>query len=206
MVNSYNDLGALIRFVRWTGGIESPELFNAKITRKLLSSGEDVQKESVKLIKILMQDLSLRRRKDLEFGGKKLIELPKITEYHHKMEFETKEEAETYEKLAKQAKGILRAGTQQSRVLEILLRMRQACCAKGLISEERLALLERLNELDTVEFTEGNKLLLQNFLALAVEASEDCPICLEPLIDQLKTPVITYCKHGKTDYWPLLLS
>ncbi|CCG83942.1 protein of unknown function [Taphrina deformans PYCC 5710] len=195
IVNSYNDLGSIIRFVGWSGGLESPEIFNAKLTRKLLSPGPDVQKEAVKLIQILMQDLSLRRRKDMEYNGRKLIDLPEFKEYHHKLKFATTEEADIYGKLAKQAQGILRIESKQSQVLEILLRMRQACCAKALISEERLLALDKLDSMDSVEFTDENKALLWEFLALAVESQETCPICLEYLSEHGRDPVVTHCKH-----------
>lgn len=201
VVNTYNDIASILRFVRWTGGIEAPDIFNSKVTRKLLAPGETVHKEAVKLIKILMQDLSLRRRKDMTFNGKKLIDLPEITEYIHKVKFRTDYEQITYDRLSRQAQGLLKQDSQNpSQVLEILLRMRQACCAVSLISEERLAILKQLESVDTVEFTPDNKLALQHLLALAIEASDECPICLDSLLDGNKTPIITYCKHSKFLY------
>lgn len=195
-MNSYNDLASIIRFVGWTGGIESPEIFNAKLTRKLMSPGVDVQREAVKLIQILMHDLSLRRRKDMEFAGKRLVDLPKMTEYLHKLKFATTAEQELYDKLAQQAKGILRSNSQQSQVLEILLRMRQACCAPSLISEERLQMLEKLENMgEAIDFTPENKVLLWEFLSLAIESQDTCPICLDYLSDNARIPVVTYCKH-----------
>lgn len=197
VVNTYNDLGAILRFVKWTGGLNDPSIFNSKITRNLLAPGETVRKEAVKLVKILMTELALRRRKDMELNGKRLIDLPKFTEYIHRVKFESEAERETYSKLENQAKGILRTSSQQpSQVLEILLRMRQVCCAVSLISQDRLDMLEKLESMTTVEFTQENRLALQDLLALAVEASEECPICIDSLVDAQKVPAITYCKHG----------
>lgn len=172
-------------------------MFNSQITRKLLSPGELVRSEAVKLLRILMQDLSLRRRKDMSFDGRKLIELPPIKEFCYKVGFETQDEINTYQKLERQAKGMLKSSDQGStfQVLEILLRMRQAACSLDLISTSRLALLDQLEAQQIVIFTEENKLLLRDFLSLSVETNEECPICMEILGDISKVPVVTHCKH-----------
>ena len=205
VINTYNDLGSLVRFVGWTGGIEAPEVFNAKITRKLMNDGPNVRREAVKLIKALMMDFSLRRRKDMSFAGRKLVELPPMKEFCYTVEFETQEEIDAYEKLSKQAKGLLKAmpvnvgsanqPNSGSQVLEILLRMRQAACALDLISPSRLALLDQLDTLDTLSLDAESRLLLQGLLALSIEANEECPICMDAISDASKIPVVTYCKH-----------
>jgi SWI/SNF-related matrix-associated actin-dependent regulator of chromatin subfamily A3 len=66
--------------LRLTGGIEQLEVFNTVITRPLtegLGIGEA-------LLQSLMQDLCLRRKKDMKFVD---LKLPPKTEYVHRITF-----------------------------------------------------------------------------------------------------------------------
>lgn len=79
-VNNVRDIHSLVKFLRLTGGIEQLEVFNTVITRPLtegLAIGEA-------LLQSLMQDLCLRRKKDMKFVD---LKLPPKTEYVHRITF-----------------------------------------------------------------------------------------------------------------------
>ena len=83
-VNSIKDLQSLVKFLHITGGIEQPEIFNSKITRKL-SSGD---RSAEALLQVLMQDLCLRRKKDMKFID---LKLPEKKEFIHRITFRQEE-------------------------------------------------------------------------------------------------------------------
>ena len=67
-----------------TGGIELPDVFNTTITRAIASG----QKRGELLLQNLMQDICLRRRKDMEFVD---LKLPEKKEYIHRIAFRPEE-------------------------------------------------------------------------------------------------------------------
>lgn len=79
-MNSIKDLQSLVKFLHITGGLEQSEVFNAKITRKL--NDGDCTAEA--LLQALMQDICLRRKKDMKFVD---LKLPKKKEYIHRISF-----------------------------------------------------------------------------------------------------------------------
>lgn len=124
IVNSIKDLQSIVKFLKLTGGIEEPEIFNTVITRPLAQGSHD----SEVLLQSLMQGICLRRRKDMAFVD---LRLPPKSEYVHRITFRT-EEKKKYEALLSEAKGALeevrarsKHGATVSSVLERLLRLRQ---------------------------------------------------------------------------------
>jgi len=81
IINSLNDLYAQIRFLRMSGGLSISSTFNRNITR-LLRNGDP---KGATNLQNLMSTMCLRRRKDMEIGGKRILELPGIKEYLHKI-------------------------------------------------------------------------------------------------------------------------
>lgn len=79
-INSVKDLQSLVKFLHITGGIEQPEIFNNAITRKLMSGDRSAEV----ILQSLMQDICLRRKKDMKFVD---LKLPKKTEYLHRITF-----------------------------------------------------------------------------------------------------------------------
>jgi len=79
-VNNIKDLHSLLKFLRITGGLEQPDIFNTVIARPL-GFGEA---SAEALLQSLMQDLCLRRRKDMKFVD---LKLPAKTEYIHRITF-----------------------------------------------------------------------------------------------------------------------
>lgn len=77
--------------MRITGGIEQPEIFKQKISRRLA----DGDRAAETLLQILMQGLCLRRKKDMTFVD---LNLPEKSEYIHRIAFRP-DEKHKYEAL-----------------------------------------------------------------------------------------------------------
>lgn len=83
-VNSVKDLHSMVKFLRITGGIEQAEVFNSVIARRLGQS----DRLGEALLQALMQDLCLRRKKDMKFVD---LKLPEKKEYVHRIAFRPEE-------------------------------------------------------------------------------------------------------------------
>ncbi|KAF7545073.1 hypothetical protein G7Z17_g9455 [Cylindrodendrum hubeiense] len=192
IINSVKDLHSLVKFLHITGGIEQLEIFNAKITRRLGSNDRSAQI----LLQALMQDLCLRRKKDMKFVD---LKLPEKKEFIHRIPFR-QEEKHKYDALLSEARGVLEeyransAAGQKGRfqnVLERLLRLRQTCNHWTLCKQRITDILKLLEDQDVVVLNDENRELLQEALRLYVETQEDCAICY----DTPTAPVITLCRH-----------
>ncbi len=182
----------MLKFLRITGGIEQPGIFNATVTRGL-ATGEQ---RSELILQSLMHDLCLRRNKEMKFVD---LNLPPKTEYIHRITFFA-DERKKYDALLAEAKGAFEEYRQRSNmgqagafqgVLERLLRLRQTCCHWTLCRKRIDDLFKLLEGKAVVELTDENRAILQEALRLFVESQEDCCVCL----DSLQSPVITHCKH-----------
>ncbi|KAK3955460.1 SNF2 family N-terminal domain-containing protein [Pseudoneurospora amorphoporcata] len=191
IVNSVKDLHSMVKFLRITGGIEQPDIFNTVLTRPL-ANGEP---KGEALLRGLMRDLCIRRKKDMKFVD---LKLPEKTEQTVRINF-WPDEQKKYDALLSEAQGVLEDYRRQSKrsqgqfqgVLERLLRLRQTCNHWVLCKKRITDVLELLADKDVVDLTDENKAILQQALQLYIESQEECPICIEPL----NNPVITYCKH-----------
>ncbi|KHN98198.1 SNF2-related protein [Metarhizium album ARSEF 1941] len=191
IINSVRDLQSLIKFLHITGGIEHPEIFKSRITRRLASG--DASAEII--LQALMQDICLRRKKDMKFVD---LKIPEKKEYLHKITFHPAEKRK-YEALLTEARGALaeyqaKATGQKGQfqgVLERLLRLRQSCNHWILCKDRIEQSTKLLEDYDVVPFNDKNMALLQEALRLYVESQEDCSICF----DIPTGPVITNCGH-----------
>ncbi|EHK22130.1 uncharacterized protein TRIVIDRAFT_28957 [Trichoderma virens Gv29-8] len=192
IVNSVKDLQSLVKFLHITGGIEQPEIFGNAISRKLMMG----DRSGEALLQSLMQDICLRRRKDMKFVD---LKLPKKTEYLHRIAFHPEEKAK-YDALLSEARGVLEEYQAKSQtgqkgrfqnVLERLLRLRQSCNHWTLCRERIDDLMQMLKDQDVVPLTEKNRALLQEALRLYIDSQEECAICYEVPTN----PVITNCQH-----------
>lgn len=191
IVNSVKDLHSMVKFLRITGGIEQPEIFNTVLTRPL-ANGEP---KGEALLSTLMRDLCIRRKKDMKFVD---LKLPEKTEQTVRIAF-WPDEQKKYDALLSEAQGVLESYRNQSKrsqgqfqgVLERLLRLRQTCNHWVLCKKRITEVLELIADKDVVDLTPENKAILQQALQLYIENQDECPICLDPL----KNPVITHCKH-----------
>ncbi|POR38799.1 Helicase-like transcription factor [Tolypocladium paradoxum] len=192
IVNSIKDLHSLVKFLHLTGGIEQPEIFNTNVTRKLAAG----DRAGEAIIQALVQDICLRRKKDMAFVD---LKLPEKREYLHRITFHPSEK-QKYDALLSEARGALEdfqtrsSAGQKGRfqnVLERLLRLRQTCNHWTLCKERIDDLMKLLENEEVVAFTDKNRALLQEALRLYLESQEDCAVCYE-----IPTaPVITHCKH-----------
>ncbi|KAI0419289.1 hypothetical protein F5X98DRAFT_335720 [Xylaria grammica] len=222
-VNNATDFWSALLFLKITGGIQEKNIFNARIARPLEGIVKDktnkarlkIRGEAQALFQALVQDLCLRRKKDMAFIN---LRMPEKTEYVHRVRF-TKLEQLRYEKMLSEARDILQQFVARSygggkkkhkreddggndvkfaNVLETLLRLRQICDHWSLTGSRVKNILEKLGKEELVAFTPANIEILLDALAEAIRISEDCPICYDPI--QTHDPVITACKHrfGRT--------
>lgn len=84
IVNNIKDLYSMVKFLRLTGGIQDPEIFNTVIARPLGFGDHRAEM----LLQSLMSDLCLRRRKDMKFVD---LKLPPKSEYVHRIPFHVEE-------------------------------------------------------------------------------------------------------------------
>ncbi|KAF4587430.1 SNF2 family helicase [Ophiocordyceps camponoti-floridani] len=192
IVNSVKDLHSLVRFLHLTGGIEVAEIFNNSITRKL-TAGEGGGQA---ILQALVQDICLRRKKDMKFVD---LKLPEKKEFLHRIPFQPAEKVK-YDALLSEARGALEEYQARSvsgqrgrfqNVLERLLRLRQTCNHWTLCRKRIDDLMKLLEEENVVVLNDKNRALLQEALRLYIESQDDCAICYEAP----SPPVITNCKH-----------
>lgn len=102
-VNNATDFWSALLFLKITGGIQEKAIFTARIARPLEGIIKDknqnarlkIRGEAQALFQALVQDLCLRRKKDMTFIN---LRLPEKTEYVHRVRF-TKLEQLKYEKM-----------------------------------------------------------------------------------------------------------
>ncbi|KAI1423361.1 hypothetical protein F5Y12DRAFT_547942 [Xylaria sp. FL1777] len=218
-VNNATDFWSALLFLKITGGIQEKSIFNSRIARPLEGIVKDknntarlkIRGEAQALFQALVQDLCLRRKKDMAFIN---LRMPEKTEYVHRVRF-TELEQLRYEKLLAEARDILQQFISRSHeknekrkrsrdnesekdvkfanVLETLLRLRQICNHWSLTGSRVKDILEKLGKDELVALTPANVQILLDALAEAIRISEDCPICYDPI--QTHDPVITACKH-----------
>ncbi|KAI1304821.1 SNF2 family N-terminal domain-containing protein [Xylaria venustula] len=219
-VNDATDFWSALLFLKITGGIQEKSIFNSRIARPLQDIVKDknstarlkIRGEAQALFQALVQDLCLRRKKDMGFIN---LRMPEKTEYVHRVRF-TKLEQRRYEKILTEARDILQQFVSRSyggnernqersrdrenenkvkfaNVLETLLRLRQICDHWSLTGSRVKDILGKLDKDAVVALTPENVQILLDALAEAIRVSEDCPICYDPI--QTHEPVITACKH-----------
>lgn len=219
-VNNATDFWSALLFLKISGGIQEKSIFNARIARPLEGIVKDrnntarlkIRGQAQALFQALVQDLCLRRKKDMAFIN---LQVPEKTEYVHRVRF-TKVEQLKYEKMLAEARETLQqflsrsyrggnrngprdhsnnseGGVGFANVLETLLRLRQMCDHWSLTGSRVKDILKKLDKEKVVTLTPENAQILLDALAEAIRISEDCPICYDPI--QTHDPVITACKH-----------
>jgi len=81
IINSLGDLYSQIRFLHYSGGFSEQEIFDRLITRPIRSGDT----RGAGILQLLMGGTTLRRRKDMKFAGKYIVELPGVDEFIHKI-------------------------------------------------------------------------------------------------------------------------
>ena len=196
IVNSLKDMYSNVKFLRLTGGLEKFEAFNANLIRPLKTGDAS----ATKLLRLLMENLCLRRMKDMKFMN---IKLPELTSHRYLVTF-TDQERKRYEAFHTEAKGSIdevrrakNGNAAYAHLLEVLLRMRQCCNHWKMCGEDRIKnLLELVEECKVVNIQDPEKRrALQDLLQLRIDSQEECPICFTTLAVQSSDPVITACAH-----------
>ncbi|KAH8167868.1 hypothetical protein CIB48_g381 [Xylaria polymorpha] len=203
-VNNATDFWSALLFLKITGGIQEKSIFNARIARPLEGIVKDknnkarlkIRGEAQALFQALVQDLCLRRKKDMAFIN---LQMPEKTEYVHRVRFTNLERLRYEEMLGGNRKrqrdrnDNSERGVGFANVLEMLLRLRQICDHWSLTGSRVKEILAKLGKDELVTLTPENAQILLDALAEAIRISEDCPICYDPI--QTHDPVITACKH-----------
>ncbi|KAI2611978.1 SNF2 family N-terminal domain-containing protein [Hypoxylon sp. NC1633] len=202
IINTAKDFLSALQFLKITGGIEQTTIFTRLIDKPLLggqaSQDNEAYETAKKLFQLLMQDLCLRRRKDMKFVD---LKLPEKKEFVHKIKFREDEQIK-YDALLSETTKILESYRHNARsgpqirftsVLEKLLRLRQLCCHWTLCGGQVKDVLKPLEGEKLVKFTPENLKILQQALLTASNEGEECPICTDAI--SIHTPVITACKH-----------
>ena len=70
-----------MRFLHFGGGFSQKEIFTRLIERPIRSGDSS----AMGILQLLMGGTCLRRRKDMKFQGKSIVELPGVDEYLHKI-------------------------------------------------------------------------------------------------------------------------
>lgn len=201
IINSLNDLYSLCSFIQYPV-LGDKENFRRLIVRPLTDPLAGSESGN---LQTLMSFACLRRRKDMKFVD---LNLPELHQYLYKVDF-SEAERKVYETFNREAQTMFRdvQHPKQDReqrgrnrdyfhLLEILLRLRQACNHYALCNDR----IQKLLSIESAEILAGtpeNIEALQAYLTIAVESQEDCAVCLEALTGGTaqRTPVVTWCKH-----------
>ena len=200
IINSVKDFLSLLQFLKLEGGLQDSDIFGAVIHRPIrqLDEQHPARINAVKFLAHLMQDICLRRRKDMKFID---LKLPPKTEYVHRVAF-TDAERPKYDAMLREAQGELEKYQKKSDkgqkgrysgILERLLRLRQICNHWSLCKERVDDLLALLEDQKVVALDPQNVAILQQALQFMLESQEECAICYEHI--GIHEPVITACKH-----------
>ncbi|KAK7927740.1 hypothetical protein PG985_004738 [Apiospora marii] len=200
IINGVKDFLSLLQFLKLTGGLEDEGVFGQVIARPIrqLHGSDPDRSKAVKILAHLMNDICLRRRKDMKFVD---LKLPPKTEYVHRIAF-SKTEQPKYDAVLAEARGELEryqaSATQNqqgrySSILERLLRLRQICNHWMLCKERVQDLLSFFEDQKVIALDPKNVAILQQALQFMIESQEECAICYEEI--GLHEPVVTACKH-----------
>ncbi|SCV71870.1 BQ2448_4564 [Microbotryum intermedium] len=201
IVNSSDDLGAIISFLRMCKPLDNREEW-----LKYVGDGKNATDSSAKILRAIVASTTLCRTKDMKDStGKLLVTLPKIMFYELRVELDPDTRA-LYDEIQAQLKAIVRTYMKKATinshyqdVLVMLLRLRQLACDHSLCPESFLeAVRERQlarsleksiavdRKLDRSELSE-----LQWELRQQLAHGGTCLICGESPND----PRLTLCKH-----------
>jgi SWI/SNF-related matrix-associated actin-dependent regulator of chromatin subfamily A3 len=198
IINSPNDLGSLLTFLRICHPLNDPEYFKRLLLRPLKAgdpSGAD-------LLRALMSHICIRRTKEMQDSeGRHLVPLPPVDYTVIRVTLHPAAQAlyEELELLTKERIETLMHGNRaavQSNMLSMLTRMRQAVLHPALVPTSYLEQLRSPiapgGQGTAAPVTGEERVRLQSLLAKLIEDCEECPVCLSPLED----PRITPCAHA----------
>jgi SWI/SNF-related matrix-associated actin-dependent regulator of chromatin subfamily A3 len=189
LVNKVDDAFALLNFIRVPPFTSHPMW--QKIIAKPLKQRDPRGMERLQQV---MATICLRRKKNEEINGTRILMLPDKKQDIHWVQLEGKEKA-LYDTLAQSGKRQFEKLLQTNNVLnhyafvlEILLRMRQACDHSMLVPQH----YHQHGFASLASASEDHKAELQRLVSLLEECvADECGVCRKTVDD----PVITQCGH-----------
>uniref|UniRef100_A0A8C6W143 Helicase like transcription factor n=1 Tax=Nothobranchius furzeri TaxID=105023 RepID=A0A8C6W143_NOTFU len=183
--NSVKDLWMLLAFLRLKP-FDAREWWNRVIQRPVLQGDRDGLKNLQNLVKCI----TLRRTKNSEVNGRRVVSLPEKTVFVEQVEL-SQQEREEYELARNEGRRTIGRYVAEGSVLKnyadvlaILMRLRQYCCHSDLLPKTSSDLAATPAEL--------RECLIEKLrLVLASGSDEECCVCLDSLV----LPVITHCAH-----------
>ncbi|KAG8948964.1 hypothetical protein FRC04_009165 [Tulasnella sp. 424] len=208
IINSPNDLGSLLKFLKVCTPLDQHEYFNRLLGRPL--SKADPQ--AAVLLKALMSSICLRRTKEMrDKDGKPLVPLPPVEVTVVRVALNDQERRlydDIFHESQRRFEDFLGAGnaTHQpagdmpmaANVLSMLTRLRQLVLHPSLIPANYLEDLRKSNNANDAAahppshaLTGEEVVMLQATLWQAIQDAEECSICF----DVLNNPRILPCSH-----------
>uniref|UniRef100_A0A1A8UL01 Helicase-like transcription factor n=1 Tax=Nothobranchius furzeri TaxID=105023 RepID=A0A1A8UL01_NOTFU len=185
--NSVKDLWMLLAFLRLKP-FDAREWWNRVIQRPVLQGDRDGLKNLQNLVKCI----TLRRTKNSEVNGRRVVSLPEKTVFVEQVEL-SQQEREEYELARNEGRRTIGRYVAEGSVLKnyadvlaILMRLRQYCCHSDLLPKTSSDLGPAATPAELREC-----LIEKLRLVLASGSDEECCVCLDSLV----LPVITHCAH-----------
>uniref|UniRef100_A0A1A7XCV1 Helicase-like transcription factor n=3 Tax=Iconisemion striatum TaxID=60296 RepID=A0A1A7XCV1_9TELE len=185
--NSVKDLWMLLAFLRLKP-FDVREWWNRVIQRPVMQG----DREGLKNLQNLVRCITLRRTKNSEIKGHRMVSLPEKTVFVEQVEL-SQQEREEYELARNEGRRTIGRYVAEGSVLKnyadvlaILMRLRQHCCHGDLLPKTS-------SDLGSVATpAELREHLIEKLrLVLASGSDEECSVCLDSLV----LPVITHCAH-----------
>uniref|UniRef100_A0A8C7ZIS1 Helicase-like transcription factor n=1 Tax=Oryzias sinensis TaxID=183150 RepID=A0A8C7ZIS1_9TELE len=191
--NSVKDMWMLLAFLRLKP-FNVREWWNRVIQRPVLQG----DRAGLENLQALVKYITLRRTKNSEVNGQRLVRLPEKKVYVEQVEL-SQQEREEYELARNEGRSTIGRYVSEGTILRnyadvlvILMRLRQHCCHPDLLAKAANSGLGKI-------FTPGlmgKKNIGENLetklrLVLASGSDEECSVCL----DSIRLPVITHCAH-----------
>uniref|UniRef100_A0A096M289 Helicase like transcription factor n=1 Tax=Poecilia formosa TaxID=48698 RepID=A0A096M289_POEFO len=191
--NSVKDLWMLLAFLRLKP-FDVREWWNRVIQRPVIQG----DRAGLQNLQTLVKCITLRRTKNSEVNGRRLVSLPKKTVYVEQVELSA-QEREEYELARNEGRRTIGRYVAEGSVLKnyadvlaILMRLRQYCCHPDLIGKIAADLAPHHHAASADTPAELRQRLVEKMrLVLASGSDEECSVCL----DSIRMPVITHCAH-----------
>lgn len=197
MQNSVEEIFSLIKFCR-IRPYSDWERFNKDIARPLKQRYEASQKRAMEKVQALLKAILLRRTKKSEIDGKPILDLPEKRTIEDRAIFQ-EDELKFYKALETQSQiqfnkfvknGSI--GTNYSKALVLLLRLRQCCCSPQLVTNSADFVVE--SGIEGTDLIANAKELKPDVVGRVKECEEfECPVCM----DATENPIIfNPCGHA----------
>uniref|UniRef100_A0A3P9I8H9 Helicase-like transcription factor n=1 Tax=Oryzias latipes TaxID=8090 RepID=A0A3P9I8H9_ORYLA len=186
--NSVKDMWMLLAFLRLKP-FNVREWWNRVIQRPVLQG----DRTGLENLQTLVKYITLRRTKNSEVNGQRLVRLPEKKVYVEQVEL-SQQEREEYELARNEGRSTIGRYVSEGTILRnyadvlvILMRLRQHCCHPDLLAKAA-------NSGAGAAATPAelrDRLIEKLRLVLASGSDEECSVCL----DSIRLPVITHCAH-----------